>query len=212
MDKSFYFGEKIKLDLPNNIFIKKYQSKIITSESEKYLCWFFDKHEIKYEREVEIHGLRNDEVRSRRADFYLPKFKMFVEFNGLYNESKEDRARYKKKMKVYHENRIPFIALYSDNIGALDYFFFERLGEILHTHKMNKQLIKYEWTIFFKDNSIAILVILGSFLVWLHYLDISRYYILSLASLLGLLGLIQVGIELRGTVKKILSLRRKSNT
>lgn len=209
MKKSFEAGNKIRLDLPNEIYIKKCESEITTSEGEGYIEWFFEKHEIKYFREVEIHGLKNDVVRSRRADFYLPKYKIFVEFNGLYNESKEHRTRYKTKMQVYGANKIPFIALYPDNIGALDYYFFERLGNVLFNHKMKIQLIKYKWKMFFKDHVVSIIAILLTMFIWMFFLGLTKYYVLFIATILGTLGLIEISLNLFQTLRTTLNILNK---
>jgi hypothetical protein len=127
--KELESGKKVKV---GNYSLKQFDGELNYSEGEEYIEWFLENNGFSFLREIEIYGLKNDTKSHRRADFYLPKYDVFVEYNGLYNESKEHRERYKEKSQVYRENNLPVIHLYSDNIGALDFYFFERLKDELY--------------------------------------------------------------------------------
>ena len=69
--------------------------------SEQFIAYFLDDLKIKYNPQVKIEDLKNDTKSYRIADFYLPKYKVYLEYLGQWNNTKEDRDRYKEKMRVY---------------------------------------------------------------------------------------------------------------
>lgn len=97
-----------------------------STEGEKIIEYYLEDQEIKFEREVEILNLLNDTKSCRRADFFLPKYKVYLEFLGKWNDY-EKRQAYLEKMKVYELNDIPCVYIYPDNLGALDIIFRMRL-------------------------------------------------------------------------------------
>jgi hypothetical protein len=122
----------------NNINIKEY----LPSEGEEYLIDFFKSFNIKAEREKVISSLENDATSFRKADFYLPKYSIYIEFLGQWNVDQE-RTRYIKKMETYSLNNIPCVFLYPENLGIIEHVFDKRIQKVLIQHKMNDKLSKY---------------------------------------------------------------------
>ena len=127
------------------------------SEGELFLKSFFRENGIKSHSEKVIRGLNNDNHDYRVADFYLPRLKMYVEFQGLWNNTKEDRERYKEKMRVYGRNNIPCIYIYPENLGIIEYAFHSRMLKELKKHKMKLELFKYKFLRFFNQKKTTIL-------------------------------------------------------
>lgn len=124
----------------NNINIKDY----LPSEGEEFLIEFFKEQNIKFEPEKEISGLINDTTKFRKADFYLTKYHMYVEFLGQWNVEGE-RARYIEKMETYSLNNKPCIFLYPENLGIIEHVFDKRIQKVLSQHKMKNELFKYRF-------------------------------------------------------------------
>lgn len=99
-----------------------------SSEGEEIIEYFLEDQAIKFEREVEINNLLNDSKSYRKADFYLPKYKIYIEFLGNWNDP-ERRLEYLEKMKVYNSNFIPCVYIYPDNLGVLEMIFLMRIRE-----------------------------------------------------------------------------------
>lgn len=118
------------------------QPKKPPSEGEEYLSDFFACMRIKFESEKKIEGLKNDSKQYRTADFYLPKFKVYVEFFGLWN--KAGNEEYKQKKEVYWMNKIPCIYIYPENLGIIGYTFDKRIQLELKKHGMTQELKKYK--------------------------------------------------------------------
>ncbi len=119
--------------------------------SEQFIAYFLDDLKIKYNPQVKIEDLKNDTKSYRIADFYLPKYKVYLEYLGQWNNTKEDRDRYKEKMRVYSRNNIPCIYIYSDNLGIMDYIFHIRLEKELKKFKLDKQLFRYRLSNLYDD-------------------------------------------------------------
>lgn len=113
------------------------------SEGEQFLREFFDSVGIKYEAEKKIDGLKNDTKQYRNADFYLPRYKVYVEFFGLWNNNGNGNDKYRHKKEVYKLNNIPCVYLYPENLGIIEYAFDKRLQAVLEQHSMKKELKKY---------------------------------------------------------------------
>jgi len=111
------------------------------SEGEQFLIDFFNSAGIKYEREKRIDRLKNDTKQYRIADFYLPKYKVYVEFFGLWNNNGNEI--YRDKKEVYKLNNIPCVYLYPENLGIIGYVFDKRLQVVLAQHDMKKELKRY---------------------------------------------------------------------
>ncbi len=117
------------------------------TKGEKIIEFFLEDEGLKYEAEVEIHTLESGIKKYRRADFYLPKYKVYLEFLGQWN-TKNGKERYNKKKTIYKQNNIPCIYIYPDNLGAIKYLFYMRLAEILKNDpELKPELRKYKLTI-----------------------------------------------------------------
>lgn len=116
--------------------------KVNESEGEIYLENFFNELGIKFEREKQISGLKSDARQYRVADFYLPKYKVYVEFFGLWNKQIKDDD-YRLKKEVYRLNGVPCVYVYPENLGIIKFSFDKRLQETLRVHNMKKELTKY---------------------------------------------------------------------
>ena len=108
-----------------------------STTGEEIIEFYLEDQEIKYEREFPIYGLKNDLKSFRRADFYLPKFKVYLEFLGEWNKP-EGRKRYQEKMYIFAENKIPCIYIFPDNLGPLDLVFRIRMNQIFNDHSQLK--------------------------------------------------------------------------
>lgn len=113
------------------------------SEGELFIAEYFKKEKISFQTEVPINGLYNDSKSHRRADFYLPNYKCYVEFYGRWNNTKEDRERYREKKQVFFQNNIPCVYLYPENLGIIDFSFNRRLTDVLKKYTLRKELFRY---------------------------------------------------------------------
>ena len=122
------------------------------SEGEDYIAEYFDAIEMEYRRQHVIEGLSDNFSSYRVADFYLPKYKIMVEFAGRWNRSEDERKRYRNKKEVYKANGIPCLWLYPDNLGVLHYIFHKRFEAVLGNHSLEKGLLRYRLTQFWKED------------------------------------------------------------
>mgnify|MGYP003625343019 CR=1 FL=1 len=129
------------------------------TEGELFILEYLKYNKIDFKREVKLTHLKNDNLSCRIADFYLPKYKVHIEFNGMWNNSKEDRIRYREKKKIYENNYIPCVYLYPENLGVIEFVFPKRLIEQLTFHSMKKELLKFQLKRFIDDR--------GSLFLWL---------------------------------------------
>lgn len=139
------------------------------TEGEIYIYDYLKSEKIKFEPQVKIKDLKNDVANFRTADFYLPNLKVYIEFNGRWNVSKDDRERYRLKKKVYFTNNIPCIYLYPENLGIIDYCFSKRLVEVLKKNNLKKELFKYRLNRFKEDRGDLFIWIIISSLILIFY-------------------------------------------
>lgn len=99
-----------------------------STEGEDIIEYYLEDQGIKFQREVEINGLSNDTKSYRKADFYLPKYKIYVEFLGLWNNP-ERKQEYIEKIKTYESNKVPCIYIYPENLGILGEIFYMRMHQ-----------------------------------------------------------------------------------
>ena len=144
---------------------KKYES----SEGEAFLEDYFKSTNISFEAEKPIVGLRNDLKNYRKADFYLPKLDIYVEFLGRWIHSKEERERYREKKNVYFKNSIPCMYIYPENLGIIDFTFPRRAINLMSKHNKSKELLRFKLST-----------------LWLHKRDIVAFF--ALAALLLIFG------------------------
>jgi hypothetical protein len=86
--------------------------------------------------------LQFDTKEYRKADFYLPRFGVYVEFLGMYQP---DRNPYAEKIHVYRRNNIPCVYLYPENLGIIHYIFDRRIQSVLIRLNMERELRAYRW-------------------------------------------------------------------
>jgi hypothetical protein len=110
------------------------------SEGEIYLAHLFKKWGIAFEKQKKIEGLKGDSRSYRVADFYLPKYNVYIEFNGHY---RDHRSQYDEKIKVYKTNKIPCVFLYPENLGFIQFVFDQRIQQVLSECNMIKELKSY---------------------------------------------------------------------
>ncbi|HWA34668.1 MAG TPA: hypothetical protein VG737_11085, partial [Cyclobacteriaceae bacterium] len=129
------------------------ETERIASEGEDYIAEYLSAIGLSFDEEVEVRGLKSDVSSIRRADFYLPKYGVYIEFAGLWNSSETQRTRYRTKRIVYENNSVPCIWLYPDNLGILHYIFHRRLEDVLKKHKRSRDLLIYRLGQLWKKDS-----------------------------------------------------------
>lgn len=137
------------------------------SEGELFISEYLKFKNISFEREVRLHNLKNDnDFKYRDADFYLKKYGVYIEFNGRWNNTKEDRVRYRVKKEVYRKNNIPCIYLYPENLGIIDFVFTKRLIAELQKKSMTKELRLFQLKRLIADRGSLFVLMLISILVY----------------------------------------------
>lgn len=159
------------------------------TQGEDLIADFFEDQSIEFDRYVKIDNLKEDDKFFREADFYLPKYKVYVEFLGQWNDPYH-KQRYKQKMAVYYKNKKPCIYFWPDNLGTLNWMFKRRMRETLLKYHRTFDLIRYELENYIEEygTSMAILGFLIYFikntgwriglsilLIWSLYYSISKY-------------------------------------
>jgi hypothetical protein len=112
------------------------------SEGEKFIEEFLIDNFIRYESQKRII-LSGDSKSFRVADFYLPKYGIYIEFFGKWNTSEDEKARYREKKSIYFKNAVPCIYLYPENLGIIEHVFHYRIRQTLRQHGMKRELRKY---------------------------------------------------------------------
>lgn len=137
------------------------------SEGELFISEYLKFKNISFKREVRLHNLKfDDDFKYRDVDFFLKKYGVYIEFNGRWNNTKEDRIRYRVKKEVYRKNNLPCIYLYPENLGIIDFVFTKRLIEELKKKSMTKQLRLFQFKRFIDDRGSLFLWLLLSILVY----------------------------------------------
>ena len=122
------------------------------SEGELFISEYLKAMDISFKREVRLNNLKfDDNFKYRDADFFLKKYGVYIEFNGRWNNSKEDRVRYRAKKEVYRKNNLPCIYLYPENLGIIDFVFTKRLIVELKKKSLIKQLRLFQLKRFWDD-------------------------------------------------------------
>jgi hypothetical protein len=107
----------------------------VKSYAEKQIADYFTRNGIEYQYERVARSQRLFSVKKiARPDFYLPAFKVFVEYWGLVDaDSNRTRSEYtglmRYKMAQYHRHKIRFVSLYPSDLGRLDQAFRRKLLE-----------------------------------------------------------------------------------
>ena len=136
------------------------------SEGEETIKEFFEEEGIRYEFQRKIK-LKDDRFENRIADFYLPQYKVYIEFLGQWN-NQQDKERYKEKMRAYERNNVPCAYIFPDNLGILKTIFKRRLKKTLQKYpKLKWQLFKLNWNIFTQKIGLQ-LIILGFLIYYIN--------------------------------------------
>jgi len=137
------------------------------SEGEEVIKEFLDEEDIRYEFQKIVKDLKGDKKEFRIADFFLPKYKVYLEFFGNWNTSDKQKERYREKKRIFKENKIPCVYLYPENLGILDRILRRRIKKALQSHKeLRMRLFLINWDIFAqKFGIIGILLVILIFYV-----------------------------------------------
>lgn len=113
------------------------QGEKVKSKAEKIIADYFHRNNIKYEYEkiAKTHAWLFSKKISR-PDFYLPEYKIYVEYWGLIDvEKRRVKSKYlrimKWKMAQYHKNKINFISIYPQNLKNFDWIFRTKFKEAM---------------------------------------------------------------------------------
>jgi uncharacterized membrane protein len=121
------------------------------TEGEVFIAEFLKERRIKYQSQKKIENLIGDSKSFRLADFYLPEYKIYLEFFGLWNVTEEHKQAYKEKKNVYTNNQIPCIYFYPENLGIMDHLFDYRIQKELEAHHLKQELFKFRSWLFIED-------------------------------------------------------------
>jgi len=111
----------------------------VKSKAEKIIADYLTRHNIVYQYEAQ--AMTNNwliKQKISRPDFYLPQYKLIIEYWGLVDSpDKRTRDRYIKsmrwKMAQYHRNNITVLSLYPSNLSSLetlDYSFRKKFRDL----------------------------------------------------------------------------------
>jgi hypothetical protein len=105
------------------------RGETVKSIGEKRIADYFERNNIRYvyEKEARTKALIFSNKISN-PDFYLPDYDVYVEYWGLVNAddywTRENYVRnMKRKMAIYHKNKIKFVSIYPRNLRNLDWIF-----------------------------------------------------------------------------------------
>lgn len=117
---------------------------------------------IKFEAECQIDFLKGDEKSYRIVDFYLPRLDIYLEYYGLYNSTKEHRARYDKKTEVYLKNGLKTVILYPHELGFIDHAFHKKTLKVLKLKKFKnwRMLLRYKFNRFFTKSQVSLIALI----------------------------------------------------
>ena len=129
-----------------------YNQKPERTEGDIFIEEFLKYRSIKFNVEEKIDNLKGDNKIYRVADFYIPKYKVYIEFLGRWNAGEEAKEKYKDKMRVYTKNRIPCIYIFPENLGIMDFTFNYRLRKTLNEYNLRRELFKFNTELFLEDH------------------------------------------------------------
>lgn len=171
------------------------------SEGEEFISDFLEFENISFESEVKIYNLEGDTKSHRRVDFYLPKYRVYIEFLGQWNIDSH-KERYREKKSVFKKNSIPCIYLYPENLGIIEYIFHKRLITELISYKLKKELLRYRIIELWKENSENFLyLLLGVIMLVYNYPWFQEQK--QLWSIIGLVLILYQFNKIRNTIRQI---------
>ncbi len=123
------------------------------SDGERAIRVTLDELNIEYEQEKLVESgrrLRNDTKKFRRADFYLPEYKTYLEYLGGWDKRdeekrKEERKRYGHKRHIYEENNIKCIYIYPKQLNYLKSTIEKQLKEVNKTSDSDEGVSVVLW-------------------------------------------------------------------
>lgn len=139
------------MDIKTKIIEKGSSTEYKMTEGEIFICEYLKDKKIKFQTQVKLEKLKGDNKPYRIADFYLPDYKTYIEYQGQYNKNDEAMLRYNQKKQLYNSNRIPCIYLYPENLGIIDYIYNNRLTVELKKFKLTKELFRHRIRRLIKD-------------------------------------------------------------
>lgn len=92
------------------------------SDGERAVCAALKNLNIKYEQEKVIDFLEKDTKKYRVADFFLPKYNLYIEYLGGWDKKNPEhrameRRRYGHKKYVYRKNAVRCIWIYPNQLN-----------------------------------------------------------------------------------------------
>lgn len=121
------------------------------SEAEGFIAEFFKSEGIKFKYETKLSDLKGDTKSYRIPDFYLPRYKTYVEFFGQWGVNEHHTKRYIEKKDIYARNNVPCVYIYPENLGFIEYAFNYRLKKELKKYSLKKELFLFRLSLFMKD-------------------------------------------------------------
>lgn len=133
------------MDIKTKIIEKVSPIEDKMTEGEIFICEYLKGKKIKFKTQVKLENLKGDNKAYRIADFYLPDYKTYIEYQGQWNKNDEAMMRYNQKKQLYSLNSIPCIYLYPENLGIIDYIYNKRLTVELIKFKFTKELFRHRF-------------------------------------------------------------------
>jgi hypothetical protein len=168
------------------------------TQGEDLIADFLEDNSIDFKRYYIIPKLEGDDKFFREADFYLPRYGVYIEFLGRWNNP-YDQSRYRQKMAIYHKNKLACIYLWPDNLGTLDWMFRRRLREALLKYNRIWTLLTYEFENYLGENFVVLLIV-G--LVIYYMKEIKSKIVISLLLAVFLFTSIQKYVKRLQKIKK----------
>lgn len=143
------FGKKQKYGVES---VTKRGEKVRSKKEKIVADYLFDHNiEYEYEKEIDVNGQK------MLTDFYLPKYKLYIEYWGLDKvENKtgdEYRARKAEKIELYDKGNLRLISLNQDDIPDLEKVFPRKLNALINTGTKSKTLGGLKSVLFGKTKS-----------------------------------------------------------
>ena len=127
----FYWLFKQPVEKPKEYGIKSttYNGELVKSVGEKQIADYLSANKINYVYEPGLRGIYAD------PDFYLPDYGVYVEYWGLVDaDNPSVKKKYtnsmRRKMAIYHKNKIKFISIYPHNLNNLNWVFRKKFEEV----------------------------------------------------------------------------------
>ena len=113
------------------------------SRGEKIIRHILDSLKIEFKKGYELHTLYHDDEKTFRIpDFWIPKHRVVIEYEGLYEKDEQEKSRYDKKALVYFKNGIRCLHLYNHHIDVWDEEDLKRLIKSFIKDAINEDEVK----------------------------------------------------------------------